>query len=161
MGIEIRTAFPDEAEAAQLIRDYLSDVVSSWWGRPAEPHEVDRALAEEPAGGLVEPTGILVLARLDGAPVGLAGLRFLDGGIAELTKVFTRSSARGRGVAAALLDRLETEAVGRGMRTMRLETRSDLVEACRLYERRGFARVEPFSEAKYSDRWYALPLVRG
>ncbi|KKI18699.1 MULTISPECIES: GNAT family N-acetyltransferase [unclassified Leucobacter] len=159
MTMEVLTVRPDDAEAVVLIRDYLSDVVARWWGRPAEAHEVDRAVREEPADGLSEPAGILLIARIDGAAVGMAGLRFPGDGTAELTKVFARPSARGRGVASALLDRLEAEARARGMREVRLETRSDLVEACRMYERRGYAPVAPFSDSPYCDRWYALPFA--
>ncbi|PII88173.1 hypothetical protein BMH32_15110 [Leucobacter sp. OLJS4] len=159
MGIETVTVRPDDAEAVALIREYLGDVVARWWGRPAEAHEVDRAVREEPADELREPTGILVIARVDGAAAGMASLRFPSDGTAELTKVFARPSVRGRGVASALLDRLEAEARERGLREVRLETRSDLVEACRMYERRGYEPVAPFSDSPYCDRWYALQLA--
>ena len=48
MGIETVTVRPDDAEAVTLIREYLGDVVARWWGRPAQAHEVDRAVREEP-----------------------------------------------------------------------------------------------------------------
>ena len=45
-----------------------------------------------------------------------------------------------------------------GARTVRLDTRGELAEACALYERLGYARVPPFNADPYSDRWYAKGL---
>ncbi|WP_336620175.1 GNAT family N-acetyltransferase [Rhodococcus sp. G-MC3] len=117
-----------------------------------------QALLEEPSEGLDKPDGYFAVAYLDNVPVGTGGLRFIDSRIAELTKVFTLQSTRGRGVASSLLEHLERVAVDAGLSIARLDTRSDLVEACCLYEHRGYRRVEPFSESAYSDRWYELRL---
>jgi len=46
----------------------------------------------------------------------------------------------------------------RGVGTIRLDTRAELEEACALYERVGFVRVEPFNNEPYSDRWYVKSL---
>lgn len=74
--------------------------------------------------------------------------------------MFTVPAARGTGLARRVLAALEHLFVERGVTTVRLDTRSDLVEACALYESVGYRRVEAFNDESYSDRWYAKTLAR-
>ena len=46
----------------------------------------------------------------------------------------------------------------RAVGTLRLDTRAALEEACAMYERNGFERVDAFSDEPYSDRWYSKTL---
>jgi len=154
VNVDIRPSPPHDPDAVQLVHKYMTEVASRWYGRPAEDHEVARALSEEPATDLEDPTGCFAVAYVRGTPVGVGGVRFVDEHIAELTKVFTVPSVRGLGIGTAMLNHLERVAVAKGRRTIRLDTRSDLSEACQLYERRGYERVAPFNDAQYSDRWY-------
>ncbi len=149
---------PSSAEAQALIRAYLDEAVSRWWGRPATPEEVARALSDEPTDDLRDPTGYLAAVIVDGTPVALGGLRYIDERTAELTKVFTVPWARGQGWGSAVLAHLEHTARLHGCEVVRLDTRSDLAEACRLYELRGYTAVAPFSSSEYSDRCYELRL---
>jgi ribosomal protein S18 acetylase RimI-like enzyme len=66
-----------------------------------------------------------------------------------------------RGVGSALLRHVEDVCRGRGITSLRLDTRAELAEACALYERLGFVRVPPFNDDPYSDRWYAKALAPG
>jgi GNAT superfamily N-acetyltransferase len=156
--VDLRQVEPDSAVASDIVLAYMFDIVSRWHGRPAAPFEVECALVEEPIDDLRPPHGCLVVAFEEDAPVGVGGLRFVDNGIAEMTKVFTVPGRRGGGIGAAVLHHLETVAREHGCSTVRLDTRSDLTEACRLYERSGFVRVEPFNDCRYSDRWYEREL---
>nr|WP_296772495.1 GNAT family N-acetyltransferase [Rhodococcus sp. (in: high G+C Gram-positive bacteria)] len=149
---------PEDADAIALIRAYMTEVVSRWHARPAEDHEVVAALAAEPPVDLDPPRGYFVVARLGSVPVGIGGVRWLAGRTAELTKIFTVRSARGRGVASSVLEHLESHARGFRQISIRLDTKSGLDEACRLYERRGYLQVEQFGSSPYSDRWYELSL---
>lgn len=155
--LTIRTADPDDADARAVVRRYLTEIVGRWHGRPAAESEVDDTARDEPADDLRGATGTLLLAELDGSVVGCAGIRVV-GSEAELTKVFAAPEARGRGVGTMLVRAAEREAAARGAGAVRLETRSDLHEACALYERLGYAAVEPFSDGAYSDRWYRRAL---
>lgn len=153
--LTIAAAAPGSPAADSIVRAYMTDVASGWHGRPATEDEVGQALRDEPYDDLRGTTGLLVVAfaGADPEPVACAGVRFLDPA-AELTKVFTLPAWRGRGIGAALLDAVEHACRMRGVRTLRLDTRAELAEACALYERRGFRRVEPFNDEPYSDRWY-------
>lgn len=156
--ITIEPVAPASTEAAGIVRAYMEDVASRWYGRPASIDEVDQALRDEPYDDLQGDTGLLLVALDDGRPVGCAGVRFLDG-TAELTKVFTARAHRGRGIAPRLLDAVDVAVRARGIATLRLDTRAALTEACALYERHGYERVDPFNDEPYSDRWYCKTLA--
>ncbi|WP_307844179.1 GNAT family N-acetyltransferase [Sanguibacter suaedae] len=153
----IEVVRPGAPAADRIVRDYMSEVASRYYGRPASSDEVDQALRDEPYDDLAGTTGIFLVALDGGQPVGCAGARFVDD-IAELTKVYTQPSWRGRGVGSGLLAEIETIVRTRGPRAVRLDTRAELVEACTLYERRGFTQVPAFNDEPYSDRWYAKDL---
>lgn len=83
------------------------------------------------------------IALIDGIAVGCGGVAFEED-YAELKRMYVRPSARGNGVASAILARLEAEAQDRGFRRLVLETGDVQFAAIRLYERAGFARCSPF-----------------
>jgi GNAT superfamily N-acetyltransferase len=143
--ITIETVAPDAAIAAQIVRDYMVEVASRWYRRPATNDEVDQALHDEPYDDLQGLTGMLLVAVEGGLPLGCAGVRFL-GNVAELTKVFTLPSHRGRGIGSQLLRAVEEACSERGIGTLRLNTRAALAEACTMYERNGFERVDAFND---------------
>ncbi|MBT1544386.1 GNAT family N-acetyltransferase [Curtobacterium aurantiacum] len=153
----IETERPGSVRADAIVRAYLTEVASRWYGRVATSAEVDRALHEEPYDDLQEDSGVFVVANDGEAAVACVGVRFV-GHVGELTKVFTLPEHRGRGVGSALLRHVEAVCRVRGITSLRLDTRAELAEACALYERLGFMRVPPFNDDPYSDRWYAKPL---
>jgi putative acetyltransferase len=60
--------------------------------------------------------------------------------------MYVRESARGRGIAQALLARIETAMRERGLSVLRLETGDRQFAAIRLYERAGFHECEAFGD---------------
>ena len=146
-------------ESQTLLRRYYTELVSRYHGRPTDDAEVSAVLAEEPSDDLTPPTGEFAVARLDGRPVGCAGVRVAGPGTTELTRVYVAPEARRRGVAAALVaaaEELAREAFGAGL--MRLDTRHDLVEARALYARLGYREVPAFNNSPYAHYWFAKPL---
>jgi len=92
---------------------------------------------------IFEPHVRFFLVRMNGEAIGCGGVAlFAD--FAEVKRMYVRAAARGRGVAQALLKRLEAEARGAGLSTLRLETGDRQHAAMRLYERAGFARCGAF-----------------
>lgn len=85
------------------------------------------------------------VAELDGAPVGCGGVAlFAD--FAEVKRMYVRDSARGHGLAQAILARLEAETVAAGLAVLRLETGIAQRAAIRLYERAGFTICGAFGD---------------
>jgi ribosomal protein S18 acetylase RimI-like enzyme len=154
-SIRLEVLAPGDPRAAVVLRAYMDDISSSYMGRPATEEEVDEGLSAFPSDDLAPPTGLLVVA-LDGpAPVGCAGLLFGDDGIAEVKRVYVAPSHRRRGLGARLMGELERLAVPHGIRELRLDTRDDVVDARRLYERIGFQEVPAFNAGPYAEHWYA------
>ena len=90
--------------------------------------------------------GVLLVARVGGEPVGCGALRRLDPATGEIKRMYVAPSARGGGVGARILDKLERHARALGIRRLLLETGERQVEAVRLYQRAGFTRVPCFGE---------------
>lgn len=153
----IEASTPGSFEADSIVRAYMLDVASRWYGRPATAGEVDQAMRDEPYGDLRGDTGLFLVATENGRAFACAGVRFIDD-VAELTKVFTLPSHRGNGTGSQLLRALEQACRDRGVNTLRLDTRAELAQACALYERAGFVRVKAFNNQPYSDRWYSKAL---
>jgi len=80
---------------------------------------------------------------LENLAVGCGGVALFDD-YAEVKRMYTRPAARGRGVAKALLRKIEDEARGADKSVLRLETGAYQQEAIGLYERMGFRPRGPF-----------------
>jgi putative acetyltransferase len=88
--------------------------------------------------------GQFLLALLGNEAVGCCALRRLDDGTGEVKRMYVRPAQRGCGVARALLQAIEAEARGFGLRRLLLETGVRQPEAVGLYQRFGFERIPPF-----------------
>ncbi|WFE40356.1 GNAT family N-acetyltransferase [Micromonospora sp. WMMD998] len=97
------------------------------------------------------------LARHDDRLAGCAGLRWRPGW-AELTRLYVRPAHRGAGGGAALLAAVEGHAGDAGVGRIRLDTRSDLVEAGALYARHGYREIPAFHTGPYAQHWFEKPL---
>lgn len=102
----------------------------------------------EPADGLRAPHGAFCGAWLGDTLVGCGGVKLQasagEPAYGEIKRLFVADSARGRGVARALMARLEAELLDRGVRLARLETGTRQPEALALYRRLGYAERGPF-----------------
>lgn len=151
----VEPAEPRSPEAAAILRLYLAEMISRYYGRPTNDAEIDRHLAEgHDSEDLSPPTGLLLLARLHGEAVGCVGLRHLDTQTLELTRMFVRPDARGEGTAAELLCAAEAAARELGAHSIRLNTRNDLVEARALYEKHGYTEIAPYGNDPLADYWF-------
>jgi putative acetyltransferase len=139
MTVVIEQARAPTAEIVELLGE-LDAVLSG-------PYAADQrhALSVEQ---LFQPNVRFFVARLDGAAAACGGVGFYDG-YAELKRMYSRPAVRGRGVAKALLRRLEAEARAVGSPLLRIETGVYQEEALRFYEGAGFRRCGPFGP--YAD----------
>jgi putative acetyltransferase len=99
---------------------------------------------------IFQPHVRFFVARLNGEAVGCGGVALFSD-FAEVKRMYVRDGARGRGVAQALLARIEMEVHTAGLKTLRLETgvRQDM--AMRLYTRAGFCRCRAFGQYAVMD----------
>ncbi|MFJ3924227.1 GNAT family N-acetyltransferase [Streptomyces sp. NPDC090022] len=145
--------------ATALRRAYYAEIAGRYWKRPATEAEVDHGLASDPGTELVTPTGEFVVGRLDGTPMSCGGIRLLDPRTAELTRVYVDPRARGTGGGGALLAALEEAARGLGAERIRLDTRTDLVEARGLYAKHGYREIPAYNDGEYAQHWFEKSLA--
>ena len=116
--------------------------------------ELDQALAAEylpeqrhglALEALFQPHIRFFLARLNGTAIGCGGIALFDD-FAEVKRMYVRETVRGRGVARALLTRIETEARVAGFVVLRLETGERQTAALRFYARAGFQPCATFGD---------------
>jgi DNA-binding MarR family transcriptional regulator len=105
-----------------------------------------------------EPSGLLMLARLRGEPIGCGALKFGDGAAIELKRMWIAPSARGLGVGRRLLTALERAARSRGGRTVRLDSNRNLTEAIALYRSAGYVEIPAFNDERYATHWFEKQL---
>jgi GNAT superfamily N-acetyltransferase len=99
------------------------------------------------------PNGAYLVGYEDGVAVAGGGVRRLGAGVAEIKRMYVRPASRSRGVAAALLAALESEAAALGYEAVRLDTGPKQVHALRLYRGAGYADVEPYNDNPFACFW--------
>jgi GNAT superfamily N-acetyltransferase len=148
MTVETGLALPSEREAVLelLTGQYVEHGIPAVRERMA--HAVDGVFSDTRRGALL-------LARLDGVPVGLAGLSFLwsyeHGGLCcWLEELYVRPEHRDRGIGGQLLRAAVEHARQSGCTAVDLEVEESQDRAAHLYERFGFRA--------HTRRRYVLPL---
>jgi GNAT superfamily N-acetyltransferase len=118
-----------------LLREELAAELRLRYGGDLEP-------GVKPSADDIEA---FVIARDDdGRALGCGALRSLGEPVVEIKRMYVRPEARGRGVGSLLLEALESEAVARGFKVVRLETGPLQPEALGLYTRSGYREIPCF-----------------
>ncbi|OII05386.1 GNAT family N-acetyltransferase [Curtobacterium sp. MCBA15_008] len=161
MTLEVRTVPADAPQVDELLDAYLDEREATF---PSAQGSYARK--RTPAAEFTPPNGTFVVAYDGGFPVGCGGLRRIpddgdgDGDDVrfEVKHVFVTPAGRGRGVATAVMDALEADAVRLGATAVVLDTNDSLVAAGAMYRSRGYQRVEPFNANPNATAWYRKPV---
>lgn len=105
------------------------------------------------------PGGACFLARLDGKPVGCLMMKPHGPGEVEMNRMFVTESARGKGVASALTDRLLGRARELGYQRMVLSGLDKHDEALALYRKLGFEPDDRPPDSGDGEREIRLALI--
>ena len=100
-------------------------------------------LAELP-GEYSEPSGCILIARIDSAIVGCVALRDLGSMVCEMKRLYVQPAFRGEGVGRQLAKSIIAEARSRGYREMKLDTVASMNQAIQLYNSLGFKQTAPY-----------------
>jgi putative acetyltransferase len=121
------------------------------------PHEV-YALDVD---ALADPAVTFFSFRAGGELLGVAALKQLSAGHAEIKSMHTAEAARGQGIGRRLLEHLVAVARERGYERLSLETGAGpaFAAARELYARRGFAQCPPFGDYRPSPNSTCMTLV--
>jgi GNAT superfamily N-acetyltransferase len=156
--VEISQILPGSAEARAVLTDYFRDLVTRHHGREATDAEVEAQMRADPSDHLRPPGGLFLVARAGHAVIGCVALLLLPGGLGEIMRVFVEPAARNRGVGALLIGAVEAAARSHGVTRVRLDTRTELTEARRLYARHGYRPAAPFNDG-WADLWFEKSLA--
>ncbi len=134
----VRVTVPDEEIIAILSRHFALM-------RSQSPEESCHVM--EP-GALFDSGAFVFAWREKGRVLGIGALKPFQPGHGELKSMHTLSASRGRGIGAAIMNRLIGEARALGLTRLSLETGSfeAFESARRLYVRFGFIECPPFGD---------------
>ncbi len=144
-AFEFRRETVTAPAASRLILALNEELLGRYPERGTESHF--RLDADEVAPG----RGAFLVAYENDRPVGCGAVRRLDAGTAEIKRMYVLPALRGRGLGARLLEALEAEARGLGVRRVVLETGPRQPEAIALYARAGYSEIPGFGEHMPSE----------
>jgi putative acetyltransferase len=134
MTIDVTLISAPDADVRTLIGE-LNDELGALYS-PEQRHGLD-------LDAIFQPHIRFFVARRGGVALGCGGVALLDG-FAEIKRMYVRQSARGQGLADAVMDRLTAETALSGRSLLRLETGVYSGAAIAFYRRSGFAACGAF-----------------
>jgi GNAT superfamily N-acetyltransferase len=154
MDLKLEPASRDDPEVLALFGPFIREADG-----PLEVEiDIEAEIAAGPPAELAGPDGVLLIARVDGAPAGLGGVRYLDTEHAEVKSMFVSPAFRGTGLARQLLTELEEIARRHGCKGVRLDTSAYLTAAVRLYRAAGYHEVPAYNDNRKADLWFERQL---
>ncbi|MFI5286260.1 MAG: GNAT family N-acetyltransferase [Candidatus Dormibacteria bacterium] len=153
-SVEIALIDPARPEARDCIQSYFAELDR----RFDTGFDPSRTISADDVE-LRPPAGLLVVAWLQGRPVGCGALKFHGDHPAELKRMWVAETARGLGIGRRLLAHLEQLAANHGAGTVRLETNGTLAEAIRLYRSSGYVEIPAFNDEPYAHHWFEKRLA--
>jgi DNA-binding MarR family transcriptional regulator/predicted GNAT family acetyltransferase len=148
-SVKVAAEAPDTADARLCLSTYFSELAARF-ETGFDAGADDSARVED----MAPPSGLFVIARLDGDAVGCGGFKRVDKATGEIKRVWTAPSARGLGVARRMLRALEAAAREAGLKTLRLDTNRALTEAHALYRSEGYREIARFNDNPYAHHWF-------
>jgi pimeloyl-ACP methyl ester carboxylesterase/GNAT superfamily N-acetyltransferase len=131
-----------------LVRNYVAEIRAMYpdWTPDVPPRIVAKDV--EP------PQGRWLVAYCGSKPVGCAALKRLDPTTAEIKRVYVAPEARARGVARALLARLEQIAGDAGYTTLRLDTGARQPASVALFGSIGYEQIADYNGNPVAAYWF-------
>jgi GNAT superfamily N-acetyltransferase len=151
--VEVAPDEPTSGAARFCFLSYLAEL-DERFEAGFDPRRSISADADE----LVEPRGLVLVARLLEEPIGCGALKLHGSAPAEIKRMWVAPTARGLGLGRRLLRELEQHARRHGATAARLETNRALTEAIALYRSSGYVEVAPFNDEPYAHHWFEKPL---
>jgi GNAT superfamily N-acetyltransferase len=149
----------DDPQVRELYADFVREADGPLvYDREGAGIDLDAEIDAGPPPDLVPPNGVLLLARADGEPAGLGGVRHLDTEVAEVKSMYVAPAYRGTGLGRRTLARLDEIAREHGCRAVRLDTSDYLTPAVALYRSAGYREVPAYNENPKADLWFERKL---
>jgi putative acetyltransferase len=148
--VSVREARDDETE---LVRELFLEYAGAL-GVDLAFQDFELELA-----GLPRNYAALLLAEVDAALAGCAGVREFAPGIGELKRLYVRPEFREHGLGRALSEEAIARARAAGFVSLRLDTMPTMAAATALYRSLGFREIEPYRHNPVAGtRYFELEL---
>lgn len=144
---------PESADAVRSMTSYFKELDNRF-----ESGFYDGDIVLSGAERFRPPAGQFLLGSQAGEIISCGGVQRLESAVVEIKRMWVAPHARGKGVGAQTLRRLETAAVELGGTRVFLDTNSVLHEAIALYTSRGYTAIDRYNDNPYAQRWYAKTL---
>ena len=149
----------DAPEVRELYEPFIREADGPLvYDREGAGVDIEKEIAAGPPADLVPPNGVLLIARVDGEPAGLGGVRHLDTEVAEVKSMFVDPRFRGTGLGRRILARLDEIAAEHGCTAVRLDTSDYLTPAVGLYRAAGYLEVPAYNDNPKADLWFERAL---
>jgi GNAT superfamily N-acetyltransferase len=145
---------PDAESARQLVEELEAELSLFYPSESRHGYSVEKLLRE----GVV-----FFVIHHDGEPAGCGGIQLFGSEYGELKRMYVRPAFRGLGLGRLMLEHLTSYAREQGVDLLRLETGTHQTAAIALYERMGFARIDPFGPYRRDplSRCYEKTIAEG
>lgn len=150
--VRVGVVDPAHPHARFCLNSYYAELVERF------EEGFDPTLSSATESDLRMPHGLLLVATLDGEPVGCGALLFHPGEPAYIKRMWISPAVRGLGLGRRLLHELEQAAREHGFTTVRLETNRALPEAIAMYRSSGYREVDRFNDEVYGHHFFAKDL---
>jgi GNAT superfamily N-acetyltransferase len=154
MHIRLRLADPDSPAALACLRAYYAELAVIFPGG-FDPGPLPGPDSAE----LRAPQGAFVLAWEGDQAIGCVALRRQAPGLGEVKRLWVSPSARGTGLALALMGAIEAEARRLAMTRLVLDTSRHLPKAVAFYHRHGWTETARYNENPYAHHWFSRDLA--
>jgi len=149
--LELRPVSYDHADAQELTERAQAYYVELYGGRDNDPLTADE---------FAEPHGGFVVGYRDGAPVAMGGWTHAAGDlgdrVAKIRRMYVDATVRRQGLAAAVLEHLETAAAAHGATRIILATGAPQLAALGFYRSHGYRHIAPFGYYADSEQVVCL-----
>lgn len=159
MTLTLEPISRDDPQVQALYADFVREADGPLvYDREEAGVDLDEEIAAGPPAELAPPNGVLLLARVNGEPAGLGGIRYLDTEAAEVKSMYVAPAFRGSGLGRHILARLDEIALEHGCHAVRLDTSDYLTPAVGLYRSAGYREVPAYNENPKADLWFERAL---
>ncbi|HTE50849.1 MAG TPA: GNAT family N-acetyltransferase [Kofleriaceae bacterium] len=142
----VRLIQPATADELAAVRGLVAEYGASL-AEDDEAAAIDADLAGLP-GSYAGPRGALFAITVRGEPAACVAVRPLDGGVAEMKRLYVRDRFRRRGLGDRLTRAAIRAARAAGHRALRLDTLPTMTEARALYRALGFREIPAYLDGR-------------
>lgn len=141
----------------ELLLEYLTWTIAQTKQVLGEDVDVEVMLANSMSklDSYMPPDGQLLLASLEGIPVGVVFLKKLREDACEVKRMYVRPGYRGKKIGYKLLDQLIINAKNAGYQSILLDSGRFMSQAHALYRSVGFKDIERYPESEMGEGFEA------